>query len=850
MVDVHLQVALEKQQITVSDETTKVEVTPEDNASSLVIKGKDIESLSDDPDELESELEALAGPAAGPNAGQIYIDGFTGGQLPPKSSIREIRVNQNPFSAQYDTLGYGRIEILTKPGTDNLHGQLFFSGNDSEFNTRNPFAPEVPAYHSEIFDGNIGGPINKKTSFFFDGQHRDIEDDSVIDAVILNSSFGQVPFSTALPSPQTRTNLSPRIDTQISDKDTFTAKYQYFGDHESNQGVGQFSLPSQAYSESSIYHTIQASDAHVLSGKAVTEVRFRYFHDAYDQTPVSSLPTISVSGAFTGGGSNAGTARDAQNSYEVQDYTSVALSRHFIKFGARLRDLQDKPNVNPNFNGTFTFSSIEAYQQAQLGLQACTAAGGTACMASGASQFSIVGGNSLIPVSYWDFEPYAEDDWKIRPNLTVSGGVRFETQNHIRDHGDFAPRIGIAWGIGGGKSPKTVLRVGSGIFYDRFQESLVLNSERLNGINEQQYIVASPDFYPIIPTLSSLMAQPTIYQIAPTLRTPYTIQSGLGLERQVNKNMMVSATYLDAHGTHQLLSRNINAPDPADPSTSPYPYGDTSPLYEYESDGLYNQTQLISNFRYTSSKVSVSGFYTLSWADSNTSGSSGFPNNQYDLLENYGRAAWDVRNRFFLMGSWNLPKGFQIFPFLTANTPRPFNISVGQDLNGDSIFDDRPAFASGQSNPANVVVTRWGRFDTVPMRGESIIPPNYGVAYGQFAVNLRISKTFGFGRETSRPHQAGGGGGGGGGRGHGLGGAGLSSAGVGGGMWNMGATTNRRYNLTISASARNIFNNVNLASPVGNLSSPLFGEATSTSGIFGPSSAANRKIDLQVRFTF
>ena len=174
VVNAQLSVAVEKQQITVTDTTTKVTVNPEENASALVIKGKDLESLSDDPDELQSELEALAGPSAGPNGGQIYIDGFTGGQLPPKSSIREIRVNQNPFSAQYDSLGYGRIEILTKPGTDKLHGQLFVSGNDSDFNTRNPFATQIPGYHSEMFNGNVGGPLNKKTSFYIDGQRRDI----------------------------------------------------------------------------------------------------------------------------------------------------------------------------------------------------------------------------------------------------------------------------------------------------------------------------------------------------------------------------------------------------------------------------------------------------------------------------------------------------------------------------------------------------------------------------------------------------------------------------------------------------------------------------------------------------
>ena len=117
-----LSIEVEKQQVTVSEQGAGLDTSPDNNANAIVIKGKDLDALSDDPDELQNELNALAGPAAGPNGGEIYIDGFSGGQLPPKSSIREIRINQNPFSAQYDKLGYGRIEILTKPGTDKLHG--------------------------------------------------------------------------------------------------------------------------------------------------------------------------------------------------------------------------------------------------------------------------------------------------------------------------------------------------------------------------------------------------------------------------------------------------------------------------------------------------------------------------------------------------------------------------------------------------------------------------------------------------------------------------------------------------------------------------------------------------------
>jgi hypothetical protein len=855
VVDAHLVVALEKQEVTVTGESATVSVSPSENASSLVIKGKDLEALSDDPDELQSELEALAGPSAGPNGGQIYIDGFTGGQLPPKSSIREIRVNQNPFSAQYDALGYGRIEVLTKPGTDKLHGHAFVNGNSSVFNSRNPFAAQVPGYHSQMFDGDIGGPLSKKASFYFDGQRRDIGDDAIVSAVVLDPSLNPVSLTQTLPTPRKRTNLSPRIDTQIGANNTLTVRYQFWQDSETNEGVGQFSLPSQAYNSRDTDQALQLSDAQVLGEKAVTEIRFRYHRSNSHQTPQSFDPTLSVLGAFTGGGSSIGTGSDLENSYEAQNYTSVSLGKHFLKFGARLRDSSQASNGTSNFNGTFTFPSLLAYQVTEQGLQQGLTPAQIRAAGGGASQFLIVTGNPVVPVHYLDFEPYMEDDWKVRPNMSLSAGLRFETQNAIHDHADFAPRIGFAWGLGKGKSAKTVLRAGFGVFYDRFGENLILNAERLNGINQQQYIINSPDFFPTIPPLSSLTAgqlPPTIYQIDTNLRAPYTAQAGMGLERQVAKNATVSVTYLNTHGVHQLLSRNINAPlpgtyDPADPSSGVRPLGNLGNLYQYESDGLFNQNQLISNFNIRGSKLSLFGFYTLSYAHSNTAGAGSFPMNQYDLVADYGRAAYDVRHRLFLGGSWNLPRSFQVFPFVVANSPRPFNITVGQDLNGDSIFNDRPAFATDLSRPG-VILSRWGAFDTSPTTGDTIIPLNYGTGFGQFTVNLRLSKTFGFGKQVSRPGSFGGGGGGGR-RGGGLGGQGLSSGG-GGGPFGFGSTTNRRYNLTLSISARNIFNTVNLGSPVGNLNSPLFGQANSIAGFFGPGSAANRRIDLQARFTF
>ena len=669
VVNAQLAVAMAKQQITVTEESSKISTNPEENASALVLQGKDLESLSDDPDELQSELEALAGPSAGPNGGQIYIDGFTGGQLPPKNSIREIRVNQNPFSAQYDALGYGRVEILTKPGSEKFHGSAFVDGNTMDFNTRNPFATQIPGYHSEQFDGSFGGPINKTSSFYVDGERRNIEDDAIVNATILDQNLNQSSLVQAVPTPQTRTNLTTRYDTQIGDNNTLTFRYQLWQNNATDTNVGNFTLPSEAYDYGYTDHVFSISDAQVINPKAVTEVRFRFYRDYYDVIPASTQPSISVTGAFSGGGTGGGGQQVLTNTYELQDYTSVSLNKNFIKFGARFRDDVESATSSSGFSGAFSFNSIQAYQITEQGLAAGLPFSQIQANGGGPSQFSLSAGLPLAHVNYFDLEPYVEDDWKARPNLTVSGGLRVETQDHISDHADFAPRVGIAWGVGKGKSTKTVIRTGYGIFYDRVGESYVLNAVRYNGINQQDYIIENPSFFPTIPAISSLSTglSPTIYQLAPNLRTPYTSQGGIGVERQITKSLKASVTYLNTHGVHQLMVRNINAPDPANPGEAP-PNPNLSNLYQYESAGLYNQNQVITNFNYQTSKFSLMGFYTLSYANTNTNG--GFPMNQYDVDEDYGRAPYDVRNRLFLSGSWNLPHGFQFFPFIVASSAR------------------------------------------------------------------------------------------------------------------------------------------------------------------------------------
>ncbi|HEX5433360.1 MAG TPA: carboxypeptidase regulatory-like domain-containing protein, partial [Candidatus Angelobacter sp.] len=274
--NVTLQVFVEEQHVDVQSEGAHVSTNPDDNASSLIITGKDLDALSDDPDDLQAELQALAGPSAGPNGGQIYIDGFTGGQLPPKSSIREIRINRNPFSAEYDRMGYGRIEVFTKPGTDKLHGQFFYNDNHSVFDALNPFAAIEPDFSAQIFNGDVSGALSKKASYFVTVQRRDINDAAVVkETAFLAAGEAVVPVST----PRLRTNASARLDYQLSTNNTLTGRYQFTRETADNSGVGQLALPAFGFNQASTEHTVQLSDTQILSPRAVNETRFEWQRD-------------------------------------------------------------------------------------------------------------------------------------------------------------------------------------------------------------------------------------------------------------------------------------------------------------------------------------------------------------------------------------------------------------------------------------------------------------------------------------------------------------------------------------------------------------------------------------------
>ena len=347
------------------------------------------------------------------------------------------------------------------------------------------------------------------------------------------------------------------------------------------------------------------------------------------------------------------------------------------------------------------------------------------------------------------------------------------------------------------------------------------------------------------------------------------MQFAISADRSLPGRSTVSVNFVDTRGIHDQRTRNINAFLPGTYDSvlrtggrRPFAGGD---IYSYESTGVYRQRQIVVNASTRFNKhFTMQGYYAYGRVNSNVNG---FPSNQYDTSVDYGRAGYDIRHRINFGGQVGLPLKLSLAPLVTITSPAPFNITTGTDFNGDGIINDRPSFATSASNAKNVKVTQWGTFNAAPVAGETIIPVNYGTGFEHITANLRLSRSFGWGERPGSNANGGGsdgggpggfsgGRGGGGDRGGGGGprGGGGFGGGRGGGFGGFGGGgTGKKYNLTMTISARNALNRVNYANPQGSLNSPAFGRSLAIGdggGRGGGGASGNRKVELQLRFQF
>lgn len=821
---IRLRIQIERQQFSVNDE--ELDSSPEHNLGAVILRGSDLDSLATNSQDLKQQLQIMTGSDISP---QFFVNGFSADRLPPKSSILEIRMNQDPYSAQYDAPGSARIEILTKPGGDKLHGNIEMAGEDSALNSRNPYVAAQAPYSSFYALGNIDGPLGKTSSWFLTAGQENIGSQSFIHAV--TSSSGPAYTQTVF-SPQVQNEIAPRVDFQAGKAQTLSLRYDLDHEIQNNLLQSQLSLTTQAVNTRHMEHTFQFTDTQVYSPHLINITRFQFNRLTNRSLSQNGSASVLVQGAFNGGGNNLGQSSDLQYQYELQDHAAVLFGKHLLHFGGRLRDTRDINSSTGGFNGEFIFSSIDAYEATETGISQGLTPAQIRAAGGGASQFSITAGAPKIAINVADLGVYLEDEWKLTPNMTLTPGLRFETQTRIPNRSDLAPRLSYGWAIGaqGSKPAKVVLRAGAGMFYQRFTSDLVLNAARQNGVLQQQYVVEDPNFYPNLPSPGQLgpATLPTIYQISPRLRAPSLFEASIGLERQFSRQLFVHADYTWYRGIDLLLTRNINAPlpgtyNPGDPASGTRPLGTLQNIYQYQSEGASKRNRLYVNARYTTKPAVLYGFYVLGKRETDTQGATSFPSDQYDLHEDYGRAANDIRNRLYLGGQFHLPHQFSLNPFLIIESSVPFNITVGQDLNGDSQFNDRPAFATDLTRPS-VYRTKRGVFDSDPLPGQQVIPINYGNGPSTLMLNGSFSHNLSFGpRLPEDPAPA------------------------------KGAAKDpvaRRFQLNLGIEAQNVLNAVNGGPPIGVLGSPLFGQSTSLTSTQFTTPQANRVLYLHTVLTF
>jgi hypothetical protein len=836
--DLSIKIAVQQQDVTVTGKNTGVSVNPDENGGAIVLNGSDLDALSDDPDQLQNELQALAGPAAGPNGGEIYVDGFQGGQIPPKSSIREIRINQNPFSAEFNRIGYGRIEILTKPGSDKFSGHLGGFGSTSALNTANPLVPVQPDYYLYSFQGDVNGPLTKTASYFFNAFDMQRQNQSIVNAVNPNDTTAII--QQALPNPSSFLYVNPRVDFQLGKSNTLTVRESFSRNVAKGNGPGGLSLAEQAFNSSGYQNGLAIGDTVVVNSHLINETRFQWQRIRNSQAPDFLTPTITVQGAFITGGSNSGVVQDHQDVFELQNYSTATAKLHTMRFGVRLHAIRDANYSTSGENGNYVFQSIDHY------------------LAGTPDQYHVtVVNNPLARATLFDLGLFFQDDWRVKPNLTLSAGLRFESQNWIHDHADLGPRLALAWAPGhtGTGPAKTVVRGGYGWFYDRFNVPGSLNSPgatpyviqtiHQNGINQQSFVVNDPNFYdpntPVVPTQGAATTRPTFSTIDPHFHAALNMQGGVGVDRQISK-VTLNATYLYTRGIHQYLSDNVTAPE-FDPTT--YTITGATPNaynYQFQSGGVFTQHQIITTANARFRRLSLTSSYTYSKAESDTQGPNYFPSVANNPGFDYGRASFGIHHRVFLLTTYTAPHGIILAPLLSAQSGTPYNISIGSDLTGNNQFNARPTF--GTCGAADVVSTPFGCLDSNPTgKGEMIVPFNLGTGPANVIFHMRASKAIGIG-----PRKESGSGLNSGGQNTSVNGRGLSGTSSGP---RLDATVPRKYNLTLVVVALNLFNIVNRGPENGVLNSTLFGQSqTLAGGPFGSPTPGNRSILFSANFSF
>jgi hypothetical protein len=674
-----------KETVLVGQDKQAAAVDPRGSSFGTTLTREQLDALSDDPAVLQQQLQDMAGPGA-----VIKIDSFEGGALPSKAQIRSIRISRDQFAAEHHAAGGVNIEIITQPGLGPIRMNMGYRMIGDNLTGRSPFTPERgPESNRNLFLGGGGTLIKNKSSFnLFYNDNYQAQTPNLNVALPDGTIHGQ-----ALDTQQITDgyNVNLNVDYALTVDQTLRFGAGYSQNDSRNLGIGQWDGPERAYNRDSGNGFIRLQQIGPLGRRAFLRTRFQYAWSDTDMVSSLDALTIRVNDAFTTGGAQVAGGQHARTIVAATDLDYVR-GNHTLRGGAQVDASRWRSDDQSNYLGTYTFESLDAYD---AGLP---------------RNFTRRIGDPNIRYNMVQGSFYAQDDVRVRRNLTLSGGVRYELQTHVDDYNNFMPRFGVTWAPGAAGT--TTLRASWGIFHDWLSNNTYEQTLRVDGERQKEYNILDPS-YPALDLGAVTAAVVNRYELSDDYSLPRTPRASVGIDRRY-KTLQASATYAYTRGS--VLARGLNLNPPIN-GTRPDPrYGNvinvvsdaSSRLHQLQTNLTVNQGALFplpkSAPRFGTKRVTLFLNYTLATLRNNTDGA--FSVAPTGILDReWGPANNDVRHRLNINLNNQIVKNLTMGINVNASSGTPYTIRTGDDDNGDSIFNDRPLFVGRNTQRADSHLT-------------------------------------------------------------------------------------------------------------------------------------------------
>ena len=659
-----LQLAALTQEVTVGDKPVSIDAAQ--NRNTITVDKKLIADLPIFDQDPISALARFLDPATG--GATLVVDGMEARKVGVSASaIKQIKINQDPYAAEFGRPGQGRIEVTTEAGSEAYHGEANFTFRDGRLNARNAFETTTSPEQRRIFEGSLSGPVGdgKKTSFLATADWRQEDLWAIVYAATPTGTY-----QTIVPTPAETLELSGTLNHQIGKKHTLSLRLTYQSETLQNEGVGGTTLPQAASHSSDRETQIVYTQRSILSPKLVNQVRFLYGQDRAPAVSVNQAPKIVVQDAFTGGGAQVDSL-ETEHHFTLNESLTWSAGKHLVKGGVLIPDWSWRGYTDrSNYGGTFSFASLNDYSAGKPYLFV---------QQQGDPQLNLL--QKIVAL-------YAQDEISVRKNLAVTMGVRYDWQNFFGDNNNLAPRLSFAWAPG--TKGTTVVRGGVGLFNERLNESVMADVLRSREGRTFKYVLLDPGYPDPIASGSSLQDEPTsLVQLQSGLDLPHALQFSVGVDRQVWKGTTLSVNYIESHGSHLMRSRDINAPPPPLYLERPDPAHGVIRQIESTASQESRSLQVVLRGKFTE-YFNGSVQYVFGRAFNDTNGIGSYPANNYDLTGEWSRASSDERHRFDLAGSINGGRWFTIGVAFSARSGRPYTMRIGRDIYNNGTTNARP----------------------------------------------------------------------------------------------------------------------------------------------------------------